>query len=225
VPEQIEANKRKAALIVGVFALTWFVIFAVVGVLLAGIVIGLVIGVVVSAALTVAAYFASEPVALRRAHAVLADDEVKYARFHNLVEGLCIGSGLPQPALYVVHDETPSAFATGRTPKQAALVVSTGMLDTMSRVELEGILAHALSHIRNLDILPATIATTMTPIPSWREGYAGDTEYQADAAGVQMTRYPPGLISALKKLDDGDGSTDAPANPPIADRIRALEAL
>jgi heat shock protein HtpX len=222
--EQIQANKRKAALIVAVFALTWFVIFGAIGVLLAGLVIGLVIGVVVSAALTVGAYLASEGVVLRRAHAVPAD-EVKYARFHNLVEGLCIGSGLPQPALYVVDDTTPSTFTTGRNPKRAAVVVTTGMLDTMSRVELEGILAHGLSHIRNLDILPTTIATTMTPIPSWRAGFAGETEYQADAAGVQMTRYPPGLISALKKLDDGEPSADLPATPPIADRIRALEAL
>jgi heat shock protein HtpX len=221
----MQANKRKAALIVAVFALTWFVIFGAIGVLVAGVAIGLVIGAVVSALLTAGAYFASEPVVLRKAHAIPADDEVKYARFHNLVEGLCIGSGLPQPSLFVVVDDAPNSFATGRNPKRAAIVVTTGLLEKMSRVELEGILAHELSHIRNLDVLPMTIAVTMTPVPSWRAGFTGETEYQADAAGVQMTRYPPGLISALKKLGNDNRPMHAPADPPIADRIRALEGL
>src|SRR5262249_56002636 len=81
-------------------------------------------------------------------------------RYHNLVEGLCIAAGLPKPRLYVVDDPAPNAFATGRNPKHAALAVTTGLLNTMNRVELEGVIAHELSHVKNYDILVTTIAVT-----------------------------------------------------------------
>ncbi len=97
------------------------------------------------------------------AHAVPADP-VQYARYHNLVEGLCIASGLPKPRLYIVDDPAPNAFSTGRNPKHAAVAVTTGLLEKMNRVELEGVLAHELSHIRNYDILVMTLAVTMVGI-------------------------------------------------------------
>ena len=93
-------------------------------------------------------------------HAVPADP-VQYARYHNLVEGLCIASGLPKPRLYIVDDAAPNAFSTGRNPKHAAVAVTTGLLEKMNRVELEGVLAHELSHIRNYDVLVMTLAVTM----------------------------------------------------------------
>ena len=93
-------------------------------------------------------YFNSDKVALamsarqagRRAHSTRG--------YHNLVEGLCIASGLPKPRLYIIDDDAPNAFATGRNPKHAAIAVTTGLLEKMNRVELEGVLAHELSHIR-----------------------------------------------------------------------------
>ena len=80
---------------------------------------------------------------------------------YNLVEGLCIASGLPKPRLYVIDDPAPNAFSTGRNPKHAAVAVTTGLLEKMNRVELEGVLAHELSHIRNYDILVMTLTVTM----------------------------------------------------------------
>jgi heat shock protein HtpX len=238
VQEQIAANKRTARLIVAAWLGGLFVVFGVLGLLIGGIVVGLLVGVVVAVALTAALYARSQPVALGRTNAVPAD-EVKHARLYNLVEGLCIGSGLPQPALYVVDDPAPNALALGHNTKGAALVVTTGLLDKLNRVELEGVLAHELSHIRNLDILPVTIAVTMVPIPSLREKIVGERELDADAAGVLMTRYPPGLIAALQKLDDDHTAMHAPSkviahlwieaptapHPPLADRIRALEGF
>src|SRR5205085_1302563 len=91
-------------------------------------------------------------------------DPVEYARYHNLVEGLCIASGLPKPRLYIVGPPAPSAFSTGRNPKHAAVAVTTGLLEKMNRVELEGVLAHELSHIRNYDVLVMTLAVTMVGI-------------------------------------------------------------
>ena len=88
-------------------------------------------------------------------------DPTTYARLHNLVEGLCIASGLPKPRVYVIDDEAPNAFATGRDPKHAAIAVTTGLLEKMNRVELEGVIAHELSHIKNYDILVSTLAVTM----------------------------------------------------------------
>src|SRR5207244_7018552 len=86
---------------------------------------------------------------------------VEYARLHNIVEGLCIAAGLPKPRVYIVDDEAPNAFATGRDPKHAAIAVTTGLLEKMNRIELEGVIAHELSHIKNYDILVSTIAVTM----------------------------------------------------------------
>lgn len=104
-------------------------------------------------------YFKSDQIALAAARAVPADPTT-YRRLHNLVEGLCIAAGLPKPALYIVQDDAPNAFATGRDPDHAAIAVTTGLLERMNRVELEAVLAHELSHIRSFDIRTQTIAVT-----------------------------------------------------------------
>ena len=91
-------------------------------------------------------------------------DPQEYRRLYNLVEGLCIAGGLPKPRIYVVDDPAPNAFATGRNPKHAAIAVTTGLLEKMNRVELEGVLAHELSHIKNYDILVSTLAVTMVGV-------------------------------------------------------------
>ena len=86
-------------------------------------------------------------------HAKPADRARRTRGYHNLVEGLCIASGLPKPRLYIIDDPAPNAFATGRNPKHAAIAVTTGLLEKMNRVELEGVLAHELSHVKNYDVL------------------------------------------------------------------------
>lgn len=74
-----------------------------------------------------------------------------------LLDGLCIASGLPRPKLYVINDPSPNAFATGRNPEHAVVCVTTGLLEIMDKYELEGVLAHELSHIKNYDILLSTV--------------------------------------------------------------------
>ena len=89
-------------------------------------------------------------------------DPVLHQRFINMVEGLAIAAGLPEPPrAFVMDDPSPNAFATGRDPKHAAIVVTTGLLDLMGRDELEGVLAHEMSHIKNYDILLATIISVL----------------------------------------------------------------
>src|SRR5690242_20037569 len=83
---------------------------------------------------------------------------------HNVVEGLCIATGLPKPKVYIVDDPAPNAFAFGRSPERAGVAVTSGLLNLMSRRELEGVLAHELSHIRNRDVQVTTLAVTTVGI-------------------------------------------------------------
>ena len=216
-------------------------------------------------------------------------------------KGCASRAGCPKPRLYVIEDPAPNAFATGRNPQHAAIAVTTGLLEKMNRVELEGVLAHELSHVKNYDVLVMTLAVTMVGIIAllsdfflrfmfWGGGrrdseqrnnpvgaifalfgvvllifspiiarlmqfaVSRQREYLADSSGVSLTRYPPGLISALKKLKDDttviDTASKATAHlwieepldteshklgvranrlfathPPLDDRIAALEAM
>ena len=211
---------------------------------------GVVIALVVAGGGAALSYWKSDSVALAMSHARPADP-TQYARLHNLIEGLCIAAGLPKPRVYVIDDVAPNAFATGRNPRHAAVAVTTGLLDKMNRVELEGVLAHELSHVKNYDILVSTLAVTLVGVvalladfslrflwwggPRHRDddspGGAGPAaalavlgfvllllapligrvmqaavsrrrESLADVSGVALTRYPPGLISALEKLKE-----------------------
>ncbi|MDE1797776.1 MAG: M48 family metallopeptidase [Candidatus Micrarchaeota archaeon] len=78
-------------------------------------------------------------------------DEKQYAYLHNTVEGLALAAGIPEPKLYVIQDDSPNAFATGRDPQHASIAVTSGLLARMNRAELEGVLGHEMSHIRNFD--------------------------------------------------------------------------
>src|SRR5436190_1016914 len=128
-------------------------------ILFGGGVAGLVVVLVIAIALAFFSYYNSDKIALAASRAKPAD-ETEYRRYHNLVEELCIAAGLPKPKLFVVDDPAPNAFATGRNPKHAAMAVTTGLLEKMNRVELEAVLAHELSHIKNYDILVTTVAVT-----------------------------------------------------------------
>jgi heat shock protein HtpX len=208
---------------------------------------GVVIAVLVAGALAVGSYWKSDSIALAMSRAQPATVE-DYPRLHNVVEGLCIAAGLPKPRLYIVQDEAPNAFATGRDPKHAAVAVTTGLLQKMNRIELEAVLAHELSHVKNYDILVSTLAVTMVGAVAllsdigirslWFGGGRRNNdnnngagafimiialvflvlapiaaklmqlavsrrrETLADFSGVEMTRYPPGMVAALEKLRD-----------------------
>jgi heat shock protein HtpX len=121
---------------------------------------GVVIALVIALAMAFGSYWNSDKIALRVSRARPADPQ-EYARLYNLVEGLTIATGLPMPRLYIIDDPAPNAFATGRDPKHSAIAVTTGLLQKMNRIELEGVLAHELSHIKNYDILVMTLSVVM----------------------------------------------------------------
>jgi heat shock protein HtpX len=158
--DQVAANKRRSALLAASFVVVVLAAAWAFNLLVGGGPVGLLIALAIAAALAFGSYWKSDAIALAMSHARPADP-TQYARLHNLVEGLCIAAGLPKPRVYVVEDDAPNAFATGRDPKHAAIAVTTGLLQKLNRIELEGVLAHELSHVKNYDILVSTLAVTM----------------------------------------------------------------
>lgn len=120
-------------------------------------IVGVVVGLVISGGMAFVSYVSSDKLALSSMGAVAADDQ-QYARLHNIVDGLAISAGIPKPRVFVVDDPAPNAFATGKNYDRAAVAVTTGLLEKMSRDELEGVVAHELAHIRNYDIRVMTVA-------------------------------------------------------------------
>ena len=244
----IQANKRRSGLLIVGFIIVVALVGAAFGLAFGGGLIATVIALVIGGVIAFMSYWKADAIALAVSRAKPADPQTR-ARLHNIVEGLCIASGLPKPGVYIVDDPAPNAFATGRNPKHASIAVTTGLLDKLNRVELEGVVAHELSHIRNYDILISTLAVTMVGAIAllsdiairamwWNGGRvsrSGDRgnrnnpvaaigfvllilapliakamqaaisrqrETLADVSACQMTRYPPGLISALEKLQE-----------------------
>jgi len=242
-------------------------------------------------------YYSSASIALSLARAKeiqKSDNPMLY----NIVENLTIAAGLPMPKLYITPEMQINAFATGRDPQHAAVAVTMGALQRLDKTELEGVLAHELSHVGNRDILVSTVAAVLAGIIALvadiflrslffggmgNRGGRNNGEAQeiffivaivlsilapigtmliqlaisrrrealADASGVLLTRYPEGLISALRKIEadttpmiSAKDSTahmwiDTPfkgknvswwhklfmTHPPIEDRIKALEQI
>ena len=163
-------------------------------------------------------------------------------RFYNVVENLSITTGLPMPKVYIIEDQAPNAFASGRDPKHAIVAATTGLIDVMDDKELTAVMAHEMSHVKNYDIRVSMIVFGLTCVVglisdlAFRMMFYGNRrrdnegspvgyvlilfvavlapifasiaqmavsrqrEYLADASAVNITRYPEGMISALKKL-------------------------
>jgi heat shock protein HtpX len=295
VYERITQNRwRSFLLILGAIVLAGGVGYLF-GYLFDGGLIGLVIALIIAAVGSFASYRYGDRLVLRISRARPATRE-EYPQLHNLVEGLCIASGMPVPALYVIPEDAPNAFATGRDPEHASVAVTEGLLRTLNRVELEGVLAHELSHVKNRDMLVGTLAATLVGVVVllagwmrwglfWGGGRGRDRggnpvimivailaiilaplgaqlirfavsrrrEYLADADGALMSRYPPGLASALRKIAAspntmrvannatahlwfsqpsravGEGHSRVErlfsTHPPVEDRIRILEEM
>ena len=163
-------------------------------------------------------------------------------RFYNIVENLSITTGLPMPKVYIIDDNAPNAFATGRDPQHASVAATTGLINIMDDKELTAVMAHEMSHVKNYDIRVSMIVFGLVCVVGlisdlgFRMMFYGDRqrnnegspvayvllivvailapifasiaqmavsrqrEYLADASAVNITRYPEGMIGALKKL-------------------------
>jgi heat shock protein HtpX len=315
VYSEIASNKRRSVIFVGLFFVIWLAIGAACGFLFKAlyhpavntsvaavppthygwspVIIGMVICGVLAVGGIVYSLNAGAGLVLRVSGAVPADP-AQYPQLHNLVEALAIGDGIPKPAVYVINDPSPNAFATGVSPDKAAITFTSGLLATMNREELEGVAGHEMSHIKNHDIRLLLVVGTMIGMAAllasilWRSAFfAGGgrdrgnqlvlvvlaagallaivgflfgplirlalsrrRESLADVSGVELTRNPAGLLSALRKLQQNDqpfkGMNHATAamciddplqhhetwyhrlydtHPPIEERIAELEKI
>ncbi|OGC84286.1 zinc metalloprotease HtpX [Candidatus Adlerbacteria bacterium RIFCSPHIGHO2_12_FULL_53_18] len=120
----------------------------------------LVFAVIFAVVMNVTSYWFSDKIVVKMAGAHPADERA-FSELHNIVENLAITAGLPKPKIYVIQDPAPNAFATGRNKEHAVVAVTTGLLAMMNRSELEGVLAHELSHIGNKDMLVSTVAVVL----------------------------------------------------------------
>src|SRR5579864_7253652 len=291
---QIARNKRNSVVVIAGFLLVWLAAGAIIGLLAVGGSGGAITGAIILGLLGVGAalyayYFGSATV-LAAVGAQEADPH-QFQQLYNIVQTLAIGDGLPMPKVYVMNDPSPNAFATGRDPNHAAVTVTTGLLQIMNREELEGVLAHEMSHVKNFDVRLLLVVTTMIGLAAliasmywngaWRIRSRDDRavlvvfaigiiftliaflvgplmqlalsrqrESLADVSGVDLTRNPQGLISALKKIAQNDKPPerfnhavaammiDNPTehhgtffnhlfdtHPPIEERIAALEKI
>ncbi len=118
------------------------------------------IAVLFSIVMNIGSYWYSDKIALATAGAHPVSRESN-RELWNIVENLSISTGLPMPKLYIINDSAPNAFATGRDPKHAAVAVTTGLLSMMDRTELEGVLAHELSHVKNRDTLVMMVVVVL----------------------------------------------------------------
>ena len=153
----IAANKRNTVFIISIFIIVIGVLGAAASVIIGGDVYTITIGTLIGAGLyTLLQYFAasSQALAISGAHEIQKSDD---PRLYRIVENLAITNGLPMPKVYVINDDAPNAFATGRDPKHAVVAATTGLLDLMDDSELEGVMAHEIGHVQNYDIRLSTV--------------------------------------------------------------------
>ena len=160
VYQQIAQNRAKTYLIFGVFFLLFTGFFAIVGASYEDPITYGLIGFAIAIVTSIWSYYYSDTVVLATTKARPARKE-EFFDLYTVTENLSIAAGIPMPKVYVIDDPSPNAFATGRDPKHAVVCATTGLLQMLERAELEGVIAHELSHIRNYDILVSTITAVL----------------------------------------------------------------
>jgi heat shock protein HtpX len=143
---------------------------------------GMLLGLAIAFVMNISAYFFSDKIALKSSHAQPVTRE-QAPQLYGVMERLCAKGNIPMPKLYVIPEEAPNAFATGRSPNHASVAATAGLLKLMNDDELEGVIAHELSHVRNYDILITSVAamlagalTVLAHIARWGmifTGYGG----------------------------------------------------
>ncbi|MBN1386717.1 zinc metalloprotease HtpX [Candidatus Woesearchaeota archaeon] len=293
--EAISANKRNSVILIILFILFISALGYFFGIYIGDIYIGVFIAAFISIIYAVIMYFTGDRMILTLSRAKPVTKQ-EYPHLFHTVEGLAIAAGIPTPKLYIIDDTAINAFATGRSPEHAAITVTKGCIDKLNRTELEGVIAHEMSHIKNYDIRIMMLTVIMVGIALllsdfilrsflWGGGRKRESggsagailivlglvlalltpliaelmklaisrkrEYLADADGALLTRYPPGLADALKKIRDDNEPLVEAANkatahlfienplkkkkgkvkslfsthPDINDRIKRLEAM
>ncbi|MGA2306746.1 MAG: M48 family metalloprotease [Acidimicrobiales bacterium] len=203
LPGEVAANRRHAVKLVALAAVVPAVVVGVVLGVAVSLVAGIVAFVVVGFVLAYGLWRIAPGVALRQVGAVPLRERDNL-RLFNVTEGLCATFGLRVPHLYVVYDAVPNACALGRDAASAALVVTSGLLETMGPIELEGVIAHELAHVKRHDNAVSVIALTLARFGGsglLRRCVEEHREYRADVVGASAVRFPRGLLDALRLME------------------------
>lgn len=160
---QITANKRKTWLLISLFTVVILLLGWVFGQWYGDAQLGIVAAVIIATVMTLFSYYQGDKVALGVSGAKEITKQ-QAPELYRTVENLAIASGMPTPRVYIIEDASANAFATGRDPKHASVAVTTGLLKIMDKSELEGVLAHELSHIKNYDIRVMTIVVVLVGV-------------------------------------------------------------
>jgi len=292
--EDVRQNTMYSNVLMFVFLVIIGILGSAVGYLYGNIWVGVTVSVVATVFYFIIIQVAGANIVLALSGARPVTKQEQPYLYHTL-EGLAVAAGIPTPQAYIIEDSAMNAFATGLTPQKASVTVTTGLLKSMDRQELEGVIAHEISHIKNYDIKYMLYVTMLVGIITllsdfllrsflWggkgnkksRDGgqmqiililvglalailspiivqmirlaISRKREYMADASAAILTRYPPGLASALKKIaGDPDPLVDTAnkatahlyistpfrqkasalfsTHPPIEDRIKRLQAM
>lgn len=294
--DEVRGNKIRSVLLISLFIVVIGLLGAVLGLYYGTMYFGIVLAVVFSLVYAFIGLYSGDRMILSMSGARPVTKK-EYPYLFHTVEGLAIAAGIPTPKAYVIDDTALNAFATGRDPAHASITVTTGLLQKLNRQELEGVVAHEMSHIKNFDIrfmmltailvgiavllsdfllrslwfgssrnnresrsggamiliVVAIVLAILTPIIGEliKLAISRRREFLADASGALLTRYPPGLASALKKISkDPDPLVDKAnkatahlfistpfrktkgtvtnlfaTHPPIEERIKRLEEM
>ncbi len=213
----IRANRRRAQTLCLVPAFVVGVVLAAVVTAIGQPLAAVAVLVVVTAVLAAWTWW-SAPSRVVRAVGARPSAEDDRPRLHNLVDGLCATMGLPSPTILVVDSPRPNALAVGRDPGSASLIVTSGLDRSLSLVELEGVLAHELVHIKRQDTVLSGVAVSLAAPASLVLGTGGAAdlvhrlvgrgrEFSADQRAATVVRYPVGLGSALRVMADPSTAT------------------
>jgi len=293
--DEVRNNSIKSYILMFFFIILIGALGALIGIFYNSMYIGLSLALIFSIIYTLIGYYSGDKMILKMSKAKPVTKK-EYPHLYHASEGLAIAGGIPTPKVYVIEDSALNAFATGRDPKHASIVVTTGLLNKLNREELEGVVAHEMSHVKTYDvrfmmltavlvgivvllsdfllrsflwgghrdskgsgksggilILVGLVLAILTPIIGEliKLGISRKREYMADANATILTRYPPGLANALRKISkDPDPLVDQAnratahlfistpfrdkrgfvtnlfsTHPPIQERIKRLEQM
>ncbi len=295
--QQIRSNNFRSFLLVVVFFILVGILGSFFGLYMGNLYFGLILSGVFALIYSLIVFNSGDSMILKMTGAKPVTKKENPHLYH-AIEGLALAAGVPTPKAYIIHDSALNAFATGKDPKHASIVVTSGLLDKMNRQELEGVLAHEMSHVKNYDIRIMMLAVVLVgvvtlisdfmlrsfifgggrrrssgsggnaqiimiiiglalailaPLIAYliKMGISRQREYLADASAAQLTRYPPGLASALEKISKDpdplvDNANKATAHlfistpfrkkkgfvtklfsthPPIQERIKRLKSM
>lgn len=202
--DEIAKNKRLSLLLaitvsLILFFLVYFIVYFLIPEL---IVIALPVSIILIVIYTYSSYSFGDSIVLSTTNAKLAEQN-KHQYLLDTVEGLSIASGIPTPKTYIIESQDLNAFATGRNPENASIAVTTGLIKTLNRQELEGVIAHEISHIKNRDILFMTLVAVLVGLAAIlshliiRSMWFGGQRNRRDKGGLIIIIFIIGIILAI----------------------------